>query len=86
MAVIAAFRGSHRVKRGNHMVIHLDGVDSREKAMKSVGKSVVWTSPGKEKKQIKGKITSAHGNSGAVRAIFERGLPGQSLGEEVKVE
>lgn len=86
MAVIASFRGSRRLRRGNQMIVYLDNVDSREKAEKTVGKTVVWTSAGKHKKQIKGKITSAHGNKGAVRVLFEKGMPGQSLGDEVKVE
>lgn len=68
------------------MVIHVESISSREKASVLVGKTVVWTTPGKNKKQIKGKIASAHGNKGAVRVIFEKGMPGQSLGTEVKIE
>ena len=68
------------------MIVVVPGVDSKDKAQEYVGKTAVWTSPGKHKKQIKGKISSAHGNKGALRVIFERGLPGQSLGEEVKIE
>ena len=86
MAVIASFRGSRRLRRGNQMIVHLDKIDTREVAEKSIGKTVIWTTPGKDKKQIKGKITSAHGNKGAVRVLFETGMPGQSIGEEVKVE
>ncbi|MCX6706768.1 MAG: 50S ribosomal protein L35ae [Candidatus Woesearchaeota archaeon] len=33
-----------------------------------------------------GKIASAHGNSGAVKAIFDTGMPGQSLGQKVSIE
>jgi len=84
--IVAHFRGSRRRKSGNQMIVHLSDVDSREKAESMVGKKVTWTSPGKEKKQISGKVSAAHGNSGAVRVIFERGMPGQSLGEQVKVE
>lgn len=68
------------------MVVVLPEVDSKEKAEKVVGKTVTWTSPGKEPKKIVGKVSAAHGNKGAVRVLFERGLPGQSLGEEVKIE
>ena len=66
------------------MIIHVDGVTDKAKAQALVGKSVVWTSSGK--KQLKGKISAAHGGKGAVRAIFETGMPGQSLGEAVKIE
>ena len=68
------------------MIVIVPGVDSREKAQSYIGKSAVWTAPGKGKTQIKGKVSSAHGNKGALRVIFERGLPGQSLGQDVKIE
>ena len=82
-AVIVNFRGSTRVKSENHMIIEA-GLDSKEKAQKFVGKTVTWKTPGS--KVIKGKISSAHGNSGALRAIFETGMPGQSIGAKVTIE
>lgn len=85
-AVIVSYRGSNRTQTGNHIVIMVPEVDSRDKAQSLVGKAVVWTSPGKLKKQLKGKIAAAHGNSGAVRAIFESGLPGQALGQKVVIQ
>jgi len=84
--VINHFRGSRRRKKGNQMIVKVDGVDSKEKAEGIVGKSVSWTTPGKEKKVIKGKVTQPHGNKGCVKVHFEKGMPGQSLGKEVKVE
>lgn len=68
------------------MIVRVDGIDSKEKAEGIVGKSVSWTTPGKLKKVIKGKISASHGNSGSVKVHFEKGMPGQSLGKEVKVE
>ncbi len=67
-----------------HMILTVPEVDTREKAAKLVGKKVVFTT--QTGKEIVGKIASAHGNIGAIRAIFERGLPGQSVGQKVKVE
>ena len=82
--IIVNFRGSRRVKKGNHMIITVNSIDSREKAATLVGKNVVWkTSAGK---QLKGVIASAHGNSGAFRATFETGMPGQSIGTKVFIE
>jgi len=82
--IIVNFRGSRRVKKGNHMIINVDGIDSKEKASQLVGKNVVWkTSAGKE---LNGKVASAHGNSGALRVIFESGMPGQSIGTKVVIE
>ena len=66
------------------MVVYISDTDNREKASKLVGKSVVWKSP--KGKEINGKVASAHGNKGAVRVIFEKGLPGQSLGNNVEVK
>ncbi len=83
---ISAFRGSFRRKSGNHMIIQVDGVTSKEKAQALVGKTVVWIAPGKNKKQLKGTVAAPHGGKGAIRAIFETGMPGQSLGEPVKIE
>ncbi len=68
------------------MIVIVPGVDNRDKAQSYIGKTAVWTAPGKQKTAIKGKISAAHGNKGALRVVFERGLPGQSLGQEVKIE
>ena len=83
-AVIVNFRGSRRVKKGNHMIVEAKGIESRDTASELVGKKVVWkTSAGKA---INGKIASIHGNSGALRVIFETGMPGQSIGTKVLIE
>ncbi|MBW3019338.1 50S ribosomal protein L35ae [Candidatus Woesearchaeota archaeon] len=84
--VISNFRGSRKRKKGSQMIVKVEGVDSKEKAKGIVGKSVSWATPGKKKKVIKGKVTQPHGNKGSVRVHFEKGMPGQSLGKEVKVE
>lgn len=86
MAVIVSFRGSRRRRSGNQMVLNIPDVTSKDKAKSLLGKKVVWTSPGKTKKTIVGKISASHGNKGCVRVIFEKGMPGQSLGTEVKIE
>jgi ribosomal protein L35AE/L33A len=45
----------------------------------------VYTCEGKAAKKISGKISAVHGNKGAVRAIFESGLPGQAVGGTVVI-
>ena len=82
--VISNFRRSRHVQKTTHMIIHVEGVSGREKAQKLAGKEVVWESPAK--RQIKGRVASAHGSKGAVRAIFEKGMPGQSLGTKVEIK
>ena len=83
---VIQFRQSRRSQKPKHFLIEIPSCDTREKAQKFVSKEVVWTSPGKLKKEIKGKIASAHGNKGVVRAIFEKGLPGQAIGTEVAIK
>ena len=80
--VVQFRRGLKRIHE-RHYILDVDA-KSREEADKSVGKEVVWTSPAG--KEIKGKISSAHGNNGLVRAIFEKGLPGQARNTEVDVK
>ncbi|MEK6984177.1 MAG: 50S ribosomal protein L35ae [Nanoarchaeota archaeon] len=82
--IIVNFRGSRRVKKGNHMIVQVNGINTKEKVSGLLGKKVVWkTSAGKA---INGKVASAHGNSGALRIIFETGMPGQSIGTKVAIE
>jgi large subunit ribosomal protein L35Ae len=82
--IIANFRGSQHVKSGNQMIVHVKSVDTKEKAAKLVGKKVVWTSPAG--KELVGKVSSAHGNGGSIRVLFETGMPGQAICTKVKIE
>lgn len=81
--VISNYRISRHVQKGNHMIILPEGVNKREDAEKLVGKKVVFKT---KNGQIEGKVASAHGNKGAVRVIFEKGMPGQSLAQSVNIE
>ena len=80
--VIQFRRGLKRIHE-RHYIINVD-VKSREEADKFVGKEVFWRSPAG--KVLRGKISSAHGNKGLVRAIFEKGLPGQAKNDEVDIK
>jgi len=83
-------RKSYSIQKGKahcherHFLIELEGVSSKKDAEKFVGKSVEWKSPAG--KMIKGKIAATHGTKGVVRAIFEKGLPGQALTTSVEVK
>jgi len=81
--VIKNFRRGRTTQKTNHMIIYINDISSREKASGLVGKQVVWKSP--KGKEINGKVARAHGNNGAVRVIFEKGLPGQSIGTKVSL-
>jgi large subunit ribosomal protein L35Ae len=80
--VVQFRRGKHTVHE-RHFLIEIPKVESKEDASKYVGKDVVWKSTAG--KEIKGKISGAHGNKGVVRAIFERGLPGQAVTTNVEI-
>ena len=83
---VIQFRRGRKNYTPRHFLIEIPNSDSREKATKFVGKEVVWKSPSKKEKLIMGKISSAHGGNGVVRAIFEKGLPGQAIGTDVEVK
>jgi len=75
-------RGVH-TEYTNQYVVETEGIADRASADGIVGKKIVFkTSGGKE---IVGKVSKAHGNSGAVLARFDKGLPGQAMGAEVQI-
>lgn len=81
---IVNFRMARHHQKNNHMIISTESINSRDEAQKLVGKEVVFkTETGKD---LTGKVASAHGNKGAFRVIFERGMPGQALGKNVEVK
>ena len=84
-ARIASYRRSRRTQYGNQMIVESADVTSKEAAEKLVGKKVTWTIDGKNKTTIAGEVRAAHGGKGALRVLFERGMPGQALGSEVTI-
>ena len=81
--VIVNFRTARHHQKDNQMVVLAKDV-SKEKAKELVGKTVTWTSPAG--KELKGKVSALHGRNGAVRVIFDTGMPGQAVGSKVKIE
>jgi len=81
---VIQFRRGRRTISERHFLIEIDGISKKEEAQKFVNKSVIWKSPAG--KEIKGKIAATHGNKGVVRAIFERGLPGQAITTKVEIK
>jgi large subunit ribosomal protein L35Ae len=80
--IISNFRQGRHHTYGNQMVVVVNSIDNKNDATKLVGKKVVWHTG---KKDITGEIRSAHGNSGALRVLFETGMPGQSVGQKVSI-
>lgn len=81
--VLVQFRRGRKTVHERHYLLDL-GCTNRQEAKKLSGKQVIWKSPGG--KEIIGKISDAHGTKGLVRAIFERGLPGQAITTEVELK
>ena len=79
-----SFRRSRRRQNTRQIILKVENISSKENTKSVIGKTFVWrSSSGKE---IKGKISNYHGNSGNVRAILERGVPGQAIGDEVEIK
>lgn len=76
-------RGRHTV-HPKHCILVFPKINTRKEANQLTGRTVLWVSP--TGKEMKGVISRAHGNSGAVRAHFKKaGLPGQALGTKIKI-
>lgn len=84
--IIIQFRRGRAHYKPRHFLIEVESIKSRENATKLVGKEIIWTSDGKKATKIIGKIAAPHGNKGVLRAIFERGLPGQAIGTKVEIK
>lgn len=82
--VIVNFRGGMHTQYNDYMVVKANGLDSKDNVDSVLGKKVVWKSP--SGKEIVGRVTKAHGNKGAFRVKFEKGLPGQAVGSKVVIE
>lgn len=80
---IVSYRRGVRTQKRYQMIVRVSGVEDKEKAKTLIDKNLVWKSPAG--KEIKGKITNIHGNKGGLRAQFEKGLPGQSVGTKVSL-
>ena len=81
--LIVNYRRGLKTQTANQYIIEVEGIKTKASTEKLRGKKVVWKT--KSGKSIVGKIMQAHGGKGAVRAKFEKGLPGQALGTKVEV-
>jgi large subunit ribosomal protein L35Ae len=82
--IIVNYRRGRKTQTTNQMIVLIPGHD-KEKSQTLVGKTVTYSVEGKNNTQIKGTISAVHGNKGAVRVLFERGMPGQAIGGMVSI-
>ena len=80
---IVNYRLGKHTQKSNYMVVKLEGISNNKEAEKMIGKAAVWKT--ETDKEIKGKITAVHGNNGAVRVLFEKGIPGQAVAGKVEI-
>lgn len=80
--IISNFRMNRHSHSSNQMIVLVGSVTNKENASKLIGKKVVFNTG---KKDISGEITGAHGNKGAVKVRFSQGMPGQAIGQKVKI-
>ena len=80
--VIVNYRRSRHNQQMDQAIVEVKGINTREEAEKLLGKKVVlnWKNG-----DFVGKVVSPHGNNGAVRVRFNRGIPGQALGKPVSI-
>lgn len=92
-ATFVSFRRNKRTINPNQALLNIQGVNSKDEAIWYVGKKVASIARAKVSKDGSkteehvnwGIITKEHGNSGVVRAKFDRNLPPVALGSQVRV-
>ena len=82
IGVIMNYRRGRHTQNTKHILLNFNFASYRE-AAPTIGKEVEWISPAG--KILKGKIVALHGRNGVVRAIFTKGLPGEAIGQPVKI-
>lgn len=82
--IFAEFARSRRVQQNNVILIRFPTIGDFGQASRLVGRTVAWTS--KSGHKLRGKIFTAHGKNGVVKARFRHGLPSQGIGTEVILE
>lgn len=76
------YRIGIRTQRSDECLVQFTDISNAAKAGQLIGRKVVWKY--RNVKRV-GKIMGFHGNNGAVRIKFKKGLPGQALGTAVEL-
>ncbi len=90
-AKFLGFRRSKVQQNTNQSILRLEGVNDRSGAQYYFGKRVAYiykTKSGQKDKRFRtiwGRISRAHGNTGAVLARFNTNLPARAIGSTLRV-
>ena len=88
---ILGYKRAMRDQHPNHSLIKIEGVVTKDDAEYYLGKKIAYVYKAKSEKSgskfrcIWGKVTSKHGNGGAVQAKFAKNLPPKSFGGPVRI-
>jgi len=82
--IIMNYRMGRHTQNPHQMIVKAEGVENKEEANKLHGRKVIWKSPAG--KELEGHISGSHGNKGALKVRFIKGLPGQAIGSEVQIQ
>ncbi len=86
-----AYQGGRTSQTNHTSILKIEGVATKKETGFYCGKKVAYIYKAKTLKQgtyfrcMWGKVTRAHGTTGAVRAKFRKNLPPSSLGASVRV-
>ena len=81
---IVNYRRGRHTQKDNQMVVLVDEIADKKEAETLIGKKVVFTT--QTGKEIIGKVSGTHGTKKAIKVLFEKGMPGQSLSKKVIIE
>merc|ERR1712063_129566 len=88
--IFLGFRRSLRGQMTHTSLVKIEGVNDKKDTPFYFGKRVAYVYRASNAKKGKsrviwGKITTAHGNNGVVRAKFKRNLPARAMGSRLRV-
>ncbi|XP_037821644.1 60S ribosomal protein L35a [Lucilia sericata] len=97
-AVFTGYKRGLRNQHENQAILKIEGARRKEHGQFYIGKRCVYVYKAETKKCVPqhperktrvravwGKVTRLHGNSGCVRARFNRNLPGHAMGHRIRI-